>query len=222
MSFRRKNPNLLIVEGHDDKHSVIGLMKSHVEWPADIEKCPVFIEVGLSVEEILNPAHLRVQMKEPNLQALGIMIDADTKPASRYQSLLKTCSGEFPAMPQTIDAGGLVVENSDGKRLGIWIMPDNSSEGCLETFLRYLVPDESESLWAHATESVASSRHRGATYRDAHAPKANLYTWLAWQDPPGQSPGMALTRKILYPHSQTGIPFIKWFRELYQLQTKSS
>jgi hypothetical protein len=48
-------------------------------------------------------------------------------------------------------------------------------------------------------------------------PKAFLYTWLAWQDEPGQHPGAALTRKILDPHAASAVPFVNWFRQLYVL-----
>jgi hypothetical protein len=96
-------------------------------------------------------------------------------------------------------------------------MPDNTSQGDLETFLRYLVPDRQEPLWKQACDSVIAAVSSGANCRDSHIAKANLYTWLAWQDPPGQSPGFALTRKILDPQSQYAGPFVKWFRELYRL-----
>ena len=96
-------------------------------------------------------------------------------------------------------------------------MPDNSSEGTLEVFLRYMVPAESSSVWDHAIRSTASAKELGAPYRDCHCPKANLYTWLAWQDEPAQRPGEALTKKILDPHAPSAVAFVKWFRDLYQL-----
>ncbi len=191
-------------------------MEAHVHWPDEIDQCPVFVEVGASVDEILKPAFLKVHIKTSNLKALGIVIDADDKPEARYRSL-KACLKEFPGLPDSLAAGGVVTENSDGKRLGIWVMPDNHSVGCLETFLRYLVPDQSEPLWVQATASVTASREAGAPFRDVHRPKANLYTWLAWQDPPTQHPGVALKRKMLSPYSANAKPFVDWFRSLYKL-----
>jgi hypothetical protein len=87
----------------------------------------------------------------------------------------------------------------------------------LETFLRYLVPIEQQPLWRLACDSVAAAVSTGAGCRDAHIAKAQLYTWLAWQDPPGYSPGLALTRKILDPQSSYAALFVRWFRELYQV-----
>lgn len=46
--------------------------------------------------------------------------------------------------------------------------------------------------------------------------KANLHTWLAWQDEPGYPPGTALTRQLLDPHKETAAPFVKWFRNLFE------
>ncbi len=96
-------------------------------------------------------------------------------------------------------------------------MPDNVSPGTLETFLHTLVPPESASLWAHARRAVASAKKRGALCREVHLPKAELYTWLSWADPPGQSPGLALTKRVLDPHLPSAQPFVAWFKRLYNL-----
>jgi len=148
---------------------------------------------------------------------LGILLDADTNAQARYQSVRHLCVGTFPRLPQEIPPEGLVTENEDEKRLGLWIMPDNASGGTLETFLRFLVPENSAALWEHATASVTIARTLNAACRESHIGKANLYTWLAWQDPPGQSGGRALTQNILDPHSPNSAAFVKWFRDLYQL-----
>jgi hypothetical protein len=102
-------------------------------------------------------------------------------------------------------------------KFGVCIMPDNSSEGYLETFLRYLVPDQEEPIWKHAVESAKSAKGIGAQCPDKDMPKAHLYTWLAWQIIPGQQPGIALTKHILEPNSPRAEAFVKWFRELYEV-----
>lgn len=87
----------------------------------------------------------------------------------------------------------------------------------MEIFLRYLVPNEHEIIWAHAVEAVKRGREAGAPCRDVHVAKAELFTWLAWQDPPGYSPGIALTKKILDPASSHADGFVKWFTGLYRV-----
>jgi hypothetical protein len=133
-------------------------------------------------------------------------------------SFRNLCLGFFPAMPKLLPESGLIVDNSDGKRLGLWIMPDNVSKGAIEIFLKFLVPDTEKDRWQHAVKSTSEAKNLGCKYKDCHTDKANLYSWLAWQDEPGQSPGNALTKKILDPKSPSAMPFVKWFMGLYSLQ----
>ena len=193
-------------------------MKHHIDWPKDKESWPVFIDVGHSVEQILDKDFITASIKESTTNTLGFMLDADGDAAARYSSFRHHAVPFFPKMPRDLPPSGLIADNDDGKRLGLWIMPDNASKGALELFLRFLVPDDSSALWQHSVKSVSEARQLGSKCRDCHVDKANLYTWLAWQDEPGQTPGLALTRKILDPNSTYATPFIKWFLELYCLQ----
>jgi len=214
----RLNPNQLIVEGSDDLFSVKGLMRARVVWPEPKENAPVWIDAAGGVEKILERGYLDTKLTVRGLKTLGVILDADTNPQGRYESFRNLCSGFFPDLPREMPTEGLIAENAEHLRLGLWIMPDNTSEGTLETFLHFLIPEESATIWDHATKSVAIARTLGASCRDCHVPKANLYTWLAWYDEPGQNPGTALTRKILDPHSPSSAAFVQWFRDLYQLQ----
>jgi len=211
------NPNQMVVEGYDDQYSVVGLMSAHVDWPDDVKKAPVYIHIGNGADEILKDGFLSTFLKSPVIRRLGVMLDADQGPEGRYERFRARCLGAFSELPPKLPEDGLVVENEQQMRLGLWIMPDNSSEGSLETFLRYLVPDPSGPIWNHAINSVQRARTIGCPCRDAHIAKANLYTWLSWQDPPGQSPGKSLTKKVLDPHSESAERFVRWFRSFYGL-----
>lgn len=209
--------NQLVVEGYEDLYSVVGLMKAHIAWPEGKDKAPVHIEIGKSATEILEDGYLTTVLKTQGVRVTGIMFDADTNLKGRYDSLRGICLSMFPGLPTKCPDSGVITENADNRRLGIWIMPDNISDGSLETFLKYLVPAHAVPLWNHAQASVATARAMGAECKDSHLEKADLFTWLAWQDPPGQYPGRALTKKVLDPHSPSAGPFVKWFRELYGL-----
>ncbi len=214
---KREYPKILIVEGADDKHSVIHLMKSHVDWPEERSTWPVWVDVGKSADQILATGYLTTEIKARNAEIIGVMLDADFNSVGRYQRIDQLCRTLFPDLPKDMPKGGLVIENGDGKRFGLWLMPDNTSEGDLETFLRFMVPVEKEALWKQACDFVEAAIANGAECRASHIPKANLYSWLALQDPPGQSPGLALSRRILDPHAAYAQPFVSWFRQLYQI-----
>ncbi len=213
----RDHSKILIVEGQDDKFSVISLMKHHVDWPEAKDQWPVYVEVGSSAGEILRQGYLTAHLKASLTETVGVMLDADDRSAGRYQRVRDLFRELFPALPERIPEDGLIAENADQKRLGVWLMPDNASEGCMEVFLKYLVPRGDEAIWHHAVDSVKIGRSLGAPCREAHIAKAELFTWLARQDPPGYSPGIALTKKILDPHSEYAATFVGWFKNLYAL-----
>jgi hypothetical protein len=191
-------------------------MRAHVPWPQPLYDAPVQIEVGKSDEEILDRDYLNLLLKSSNIDRLGIMLDADTNlPSSRYHRIRNECLTYFPNLPNKISAQGVVAENNEGKWLGVWVMPDNVSDGGLEAFLRRMVPVEAEPLWKHAGEALESAKGIGAACRECHYAKAQLYTWLAWQDPPGQHPGIALTKKVLDPMADSASVFVDWFKMLY-------
>jgi len=177
----QRKPKLLIVEGDDDLYTVVELMKAHIGWPKEKKNAPVPIKAAGGVDKILEPGYLPVELRTTGV-TLGIVLDADTTPGGRYESIRNLCIGTFPQLPKEMPPDGLITENEDDKRLGLWIMPDNASEGALETFLRFLIPESSPALWELATGSVTAARELGASCRECHIEKANLYTWLAWQD----------------------------------------
>jgi len=215
------NPKQMVVEGYDDLYSVVGVMRAHVDWPDPPADPPVYIKIGKSSNEILERGYLDGLLKGNVVQMLGVMLDADTNPIGRYQSIRSLCSSFFPKMPMEMSPNGLIIENEKKKKLGVWIMPDNASPGCVETFLRFLVPSRTEPIWTHSIKATDEAKKIGCDCRDSHIDKAYLYTWLAWQDPPGQDPGKALVAKILDPKAGHCAAFARWFTELYGLGPKS-
>ncbi len=87
----------------------------------------------------------------------------------------------------------------------------------LETFLTYMIPDENESIWNYAKTTVMEAQNIGASFIENNTDKANIHTWLAWQNSPDPQLHNAVMEKILNPkHPQAQI-FINWFKKLYDL-----
>jgi hypothetical protein len=212
----------MIVEGSDDVHSVVSLMRPFVDWPKEEAAWPVYIHMGNGAEDILSEGVLVAYLKGSVVRTFGVMLDSDASAQGRYVSIRNICKGIFPSLPDILPADGVVVENDDKRRFGVWIMPDNSSKGCLETFLRRLVPADSLALWNHSEASVKKAVEIGAHFTEHSWDKAYLRTWLAWQDPPDITPGIALRKKILDPHCVAATSFIEWFKKLYGLQSRTT
>jgi len=208
----------LLVEGRDDMHSVIHLMADHIQprpnreeaWPVDIKDCN-------GIDGILNATIVGAELKASDLKILGVIIDADADPNARWASFRSIYRRHFPEIPEALPPGGLITENDRDIRLGFWLMPDCSSSGMLETFLKDLVRDSAKPLWDHAVASFEQARSLNAPCDPAHSDKARVHTWLAWQEPPGQTFGIALRSRTLDPKSPAAAAFVTWFKQLYDL-----
>ncbi len=215
--IRRDHPKRLLVEGETDKSVIPYLMEANgVAWP-NPPHSPVFIEPYGSVDEILKPEVIELELAASGLEVLGVVVDANGDAGKRWEDVKTWCSSEFTNLPKQIPAGGLDVVHSDGVRFGVWIMPDNRFSGMLEDFLLRLIPDESRPLYDLATNSVADAKRNGAPFRDVHVRKAEIYTWLAWQDPPDLRLHEAVEHTVLDPARAESRTFVNWFRSLFRV-----
>ena len=211
----RVHPKKLLVEGETDKKVIPYLMEANgVPWP-DPPSSPVFIEACGSVDGILKPEVIAAELRATELEALGVVVDADGDAAARWDQLRTWCGGEFAELPDQIPADGLEIVHTGLPRFGIWIMPDNRFTGMLEDFLVQLIPDDSRVLYELAQSCAGESRRQGAPFRDVHERKAELLTWLAWQDPPGLRLHEAVKGPVLDPTRPESRPFVNWFRRLF-------
>lgn len=217
------NTKQLLVEGVDDLYAIAQLMGHHTEWPDDKRLAPVHIKPLGGAEKILHENGVPLYLTTAAITTLGVILDADDKLHSRWQWLREHCGGWAPTMDKNPPAGGFIGENiAEGKRFGVWIMPDNVNSGMLETFAHFLVPANQQVLWNYAKEAFCVAKtHKGAPCGDVHKDKAEIYTWLAWQEPPCNNLGNALIQKMLDPYCQYAASFVQWFLRLYQLSSNT-
>jgi len=215
------NQNLLLVEGISDCLCIAELIGHHTHWPNDKKMAPVHIESAGGYQN-MDSSYISTQYKTNGVKNFGIVIDADTDFHSRWSSLRNACLDISNSINASLPTSGLIHEiPEDGKRLGIWIMPNNLSIGMLETFLASLI-DANNPLLNYAKDASRSAKvSHGAPYTSAHSDKATLHTWLAWQEPPGDPLNRAITKKILSPNSASATTFVEWFLNLFQLPSSN-
>ena len=216
------HPKLLLVEGSDDKRTIPELIeKNGITWELKKGVPIVQIKDCQGYTNLSDPIGIKAELAAAERSALGIILDADEEPINRWQSIRNSCRQSIPDLPDDLPATGLIHQtySSSGNpiKFGIWMMPDNQQRGMLETFLAHLVRDEQDKLWRHAKESVQTAQDKGASWKEVHRDKANIHTWLAWQDPTGCQIHQAITQQILDPKHPRSQPFVTWFRELYGL-----
>ena len=212
-------PSMLLVEGSEDAEVVGAIMKSHEIQPA----FDVSVVVGISQ---LKQA-FKIRLKNTNvLRKLWVIVDADSDCHAVWQ-MLRDClisHGGYDVDAFTpLPSGGAVFTPSDSEAItvGIWIMPDNSQAGMVESFLALLAKDDDTLIReAHATvERLDAERdmHKNM-FKHVHKPKAVIHTWLAWQNPPGRSMGTAILQKrIEYSKPLLG-SFMRWLLQLQAIE----
>lgn len=208
-SDQRNVANTLLVEGPYDKETLNCLL-SRYKRNADCQ-----IEIGGGYESLrLGELRIRLQTGQEG-QYLGIVVDADNYPDRRWESLRQVLNKEGYNAPKTLDPIGKPLIQPYRITVAVWLMPNNSSAGAMEDFLRSMVPPKNI-LWPHAEQVIANLPQR--EFSEARTRKAELYSYLAWQKAPGTRPGVALLDKKRQTFDyQTGYApgFIKWIARIF-------
>jgi len=213
--------HLLLVEGSDDEHVVKGIC-GRLKL-GEIEK----IQPLGGIDELLKV--ISTQTKDGSaIATLGIIVDADTDLAARWQQVADRLKEkgycEIGGLP---DREGVILMPPAGSleqpKVGIWVMPDNQSTGCLEDFLQSLI-SQGDKLHPHAKQIVAalpekrflnSNEPEDSAFNQIHQSKAIMHTWLAWQEKPGRPFGQSITAEYLDPNLPPGQAFAAWLRKLF-------
>jgi hypothetical protein len=200
---------VLLVEGKDDEHVFYALF-NHNGIPRTIR-----IKDKQGIDNLLET--LEVELLGSELKQLGIVVDADTNLSARWQSLTAILrnSGyaKIPALP---DPDGTIIVEDDRPVVGIWIMPDNSVPGMLENFVKFLVP-QNDLLWDRVVLCINSIPETERLFRSQHLIKAQIHTWLAWQEEPGTPLGSSITKRYLDADTLHAQKLIEWIRKLFPI-----
>jgi len=211
MTPDEKSPNRLLVEGNDDKHSVIHLLKRHGTVEDDTETGFPYIHVSGSIEKILES----LSASAKTYKRLGILVDADNNPSKRWEQLRnRLLSLGIEAPDDSVESGFVSFGFLSHSLIGVWVMPDNRSPGMLEDFIATLIPF-GDNCWPYAKEVTEIAKKKGAPYREGQEAKAEIHTWLAWQEEPGRPIGVALTARYFEKDSTEALAFVEWFRRLF-------
>ena len=214
----RRNPErVLLVEGDEDKRVLPWLIeRAGVNWGPKHDPVVTIISFD-GVEQLLEAGVIETYLKQSGILALGVIVDADEDAAARWQSISSRVSGRYLNLPKVIPSNGLVLRGEAGPAFGAWVMPDNINRGMLETFLLYLRPNENLALQALSREVVEQAKLVGAPFSPAHQDKAQIHSWLAWQNPPGAQMHNAIMQGMLREASPCLTNFVDWFCQLYGL-----
>ncbi|MEL4896031.1 DUF3226 domain-containing protein [Crocosphaera sp. Alani8] len=214
------HPQQLLVEGKNDFHVISALRKKYnipsrfsIEVPDSIELSNRKKATG--VEALL--LGLPIRLKEPYLKTLGIVVDADQDLQARWQAIRdKLKSVGYDNTPKNPCPEGLIYEQEELPKIGVWIMPNNKLTGELEDFVSYLIADDDQ-LKDKANEILDELEKLEINgYNKGDRAKAMIHTWLARQKQPGMPMGLSITANVLKYDNGVLQAFINWLNKLYQ------
>ncbi len=201
---------VLLVEGQDDKH-VIRHLRSQCEITNKfcIRDKSNYVELLKSIPS---------EIKAPGRDVLGIVLDADDEPVSRWHAVtakLSTLGEEgyfnISDLPKKPVPSGAIVE---GKvRIGIWLMPDNCSSGELENFVEKMIPS-SDPVWPISQKYIDEIPLGDRLFKPKKTIRAKVYAWLATRERPFRM-GLAIKAKELDINVPISVAFADWLRRLF-------
>jgi hypothetical protein len=202
--------SVLLVEGNDDEHVV-----KHICGTRSLGQIDKIRDCG-GKSPLLDLIPL--QVKESDVFAVGILLDADTDLLASWQAVtVRLTSAGYSGIPAAPDPNGTVIAAHGAKmlpRVGIWLMPNNCVAGILEDFLRFLVP-LNDPLFGHVVQSIDTILPGHCRFTDLKKPKARIHTWLAWQAEPGKPFGQAITARYLDHDLPAADVFAQWLHRTF-------
>lgn len=226
----QENERVLLVEGVGDLHAVRNLLFKH-QVPIHLDgdgtdplDCMFEIREANGRDNL--PEVMDGFLDLSDVETFGVIADADENAETTWQSILKRLHQHLaettvPRLEVEDRQDGWIGEVRDAfddpVRVGVWVMPDNERSGALEEFVGRLI-NENDVLWPHAQEVVETLPER--RFRDVDVAKAAMHTWLAWQKPPREPMGRAISAsEIPIGHeSPLALRFVDWIRRLFDVE----
>jgi hypothetical protein len=201
--------NYMIVEGPEDAHVFTHLLRVyHLDTHVTIQQKE-------GIDNLIES--LEVELKRRAETRLAIVVDADIDIASRWQAVRhRLLHAGYSSIPLHPDPRGTILKQDGKPTVGIWLMPDNTVSGMLEDFVSLLIP-ANDALRPIAEASVKQAIAVERRFPETQVIKANIHTWLAWQEEPGKPMGLAITKRYFDATSAHAQQFIDWLRRLFEI-----
>lgn len=199
--------NILLVEGSDDCNIIKKFCQNNGIKNDSFSFCNCH-----SDNKVLQKLDAKLKVA-PDIRAkiIGVILDADTDIKKRYQEIKNKL--EKYKLPQNFPTNGLIIEQKNLPKLGIWIMPDNQDNGALEDFYLKIAGDIDANF---INDCIKKATQKNLTsYKNQHLNKAIMHTYFAWQDKPGALLHSAINKITLDNDNEVAKKFKKWLTTLF-------
>ncbi|MCX7098059.1 MAG: hypothetical protein NTV43_09185 [Methylococcales bacterium] len=219
---------ILLVEGDADRNLFTQLCKSlpyspeiRVASPRDLNpksrdgKQAVLKQTSILLKQFAD-------LETGSQRCLAVVIDADykaegglgyQKTVEQFESIVAEL-GYLPVSDLSNNPG-LIFQHSDGlSDLGLWVMPNNDSDGMLEDWIKDCIHQDEKPLFTHAESIVEALNPK--RFKPIHLSKAEVATWLAWQEQPGHGLYLTVTGQLLDANKPLYSDLIAWLKHIFE------
>ena len=216
---------ILLVEGIADKSFYESFCKKHLISKGITVKISTPRDIGgtfNSKQGAINLLSILLkQLADEQIECLAMIVDADqvangggfVNTVGQIAAIAKEFS--FPATPNQLPEGGLVFKSSDGiPDFGLWVMPNNGNEGILENWIIDVVHAGDLPLFHSAQAAVRALSN--PKFKEVKRAKADVATWLAWQDKPGESIYYSIEGNLLDENAELYQGLRIWLDAIFQ------
>lgn len=198
--------HVLLVEGRSDEAFFSAICQALKLTPR-VQVAPPRLVGGNAnnKEGVFN--HLPIllnQFADGRMQRLGVIVDADHKAnhglgyqatVDRFTEIVSLFGFSLRNPLKKVN-GGLMYQSSEGfSDIGLWVMPGTQSDGMLEDWVKNSVIQSDRYLFNAASKVVDELAE--PKFVPIHKVKAEVATWLAWQEAPGRGMESAIVEKLL-------------------------
>ncbi len=198
------NDCVLLVEGTDDEHVVRHLCHGHQPMPK------FSIQNKEGIKNLLDDIGLEILA--PSRKAIGIIVDANDDLDARWHAVANRLREENIEVPSSPEPTGTIIFSTP--RVGLWLMPDNTSPGELENFVSEMIPDD-DPIWPRSQSYIDGIPESDRKFTEKKILRAKVHAWLATRRDP-RPMGTAIRARDLHIDGTLSTTFAKWLRQLFE------
>lgn len=201
----------ILVEGKDDESVIYHLLTEQQRETVDIE-------VKDNDDQLLKSIFSELNVSKRD--TLGVVMDGNNNYSGRWQAISHRFNEAGIKIGNTPDPGGFISdetatfmeENFKPIRIGIWIMPNNQSNGELEDFIATMIP-ANDPVWPHSKNYIDGIPLEDRHFTNKKSTRAKVHAWLATREDPILM-GAAINAKYLKTDGQLCLDFKEWLKKL--------
>lgn len=164
---------VLLVEGQDDE-----LLVRYIR-----ERCAAASSFSTIVKGGVDELRKSItqEIRVSGRQIVGILLDGNTNPAARWDEVKDRLASANVRLPDSPNASGTIVDGRPRERVprvGVWLMPDNSSPGELENFIARMVPSD-DPVWPRSQSYIEGIPKQERKFKEDKIRSAQVHAWLA-------------------------------------------